>query len=211
MSEIKLVDKKSQNLVYSARLTGNQFLYNEFKVMTKLTLQGLDKKTIFDKIVDENLFEYRSLKSIGKHLGAVWERVNYLDGYLKEKVVNEPNEIGRIINFYAILKYDTLFLEFMLEVVQEKFSTSQNELTNADISNFFSVKAEQSDIVKDFKEATIKRLRLAYVEILLGAGYIIKTENKDKYLLTTPLAVYQISEHLRDNNEKQFVKAMLGV
>ena len=211
MSEIKLADKKSQNLVYSARLTGNQFLYNEFKVMTKLTLQGLDKKTIFDKIVDENLFEYRSLKSIGKHLGAVWERVNYLDGYLKEKVVNEPNEIGRIINFYAILKYDTLFLEFMLEVVQEKFSTSQNELTNADISNFFSVKAEQSDIVKDFKEATIKRLRLAYVEILLGAGYIIKTENKDKYLLTTPLAVYQISEHLRDNNEKQFVKAMLGV
>lgn len=211
MSEIKLADKKSQNLLYSARLTGNQFLYNEFKVMTKLTLQGLDKKTIFEKIVDENLFEYRSLKSIGKHLGAVWERVNYLDGYLKEKVVNEPNEIGRIINFYAILKYDTLFLEFMLEVVQEKFSTSQNELTNADISNFFSVKAEQSDIVKDFKEATIKRLRLAYVEILLGAGYIIKTENKDKYLLTTPLAVYQISEHLRDNNEKQFVKAMLGV
>ena len=211
MSEIKLADKKSQNLLYSARLTGNQFLYNEFKVMTKLTLQGLDKKAIFEKIVDENLFEYRSLKSIGKHLGAVWERVNYLDGYLKEKVVNEPNEIGRIINFYAILKYDTLFLEFMLEVVQEKFSTSQNELTNADISNFFSVKAEQSDIVKDFKEATIKRLRLAYVEILLGAGYIIKTENKDKYLLTTPLAVYQISEHLRDNNEKQFVKAMLGV
>ena len=211
MSEIKLADKKSQNLLYSARLTGNQFLYNEFKVMTKLTLQGLDKKTIFEKIVDENLFEYRSLKSIGKHLGAVWERVNYLDGYLKEKVVNEPNEIGRIINFYAILKYDTLFLEFMLEVVQEKFSTSQNELTNADISNFFSVKAEQSDIVKDFKEATIKRLRLAYVEILLGAGYIIKTENKDNYLLTTPLAVYQISEHLRDNNEKQFVKAMLGV
>ena len=211
MCEIKLAGKKSQNLVYSARLTGNQFLYNEFKVMTKLTLQGLDKKTIFEKIVDENLFEYRSLKSIGKHLGAVWERVNYLDEYLKEKVVNEPNEIGRIINFYAILKYDTLFLEFMLEVVQEKFSTSQNELTNADISNFFSVKAEQSDIVKDFKEATIKRLRLAYVEILLGAGYIIKTENKDKYLLTTPLAVYQISEHLRDNNEKQFVKAMLGV
>ena len=40
---------------------------------------------------------------------------------------------------------------------------------------------------------------------------ITKTENKDKYLLTTPLAVYQISEHLRDNNEKQFVKAMLGV
>ena len=103
MSEIKLADKKSQNLLYSARLTGNQFLYNEFKVMTKLTLQGLDKKTIFEKIVDENLFEYRSLKSIGKHLGAVWERVNYLDGYLKEKVVNEPNEIGRIINCNSLL------------------------------------------------------------------------------------------------------------
>ena len=138
---------------YSARLTGNQFLYNEFKVACSLINQGFNKKDATQKIINENLFEYRSLKSIGKHITAVWERAEYLNEFLMDKVLNQTNEIGRLINFYAILKYDLLFLEFIEEVVSEKFYMNQLELTRADISNFISIKAEQSDIVAGFKEA----------------------------------------------------------
>lgn len=194
---------------YSARLTGNQFLYNEFKVIVKLVCAGLSKKEISNKIIDENLFEYRSLKSIGKHIGAVYERADYIDEVLSEKLLTEPNEIGRLINFYAILKYDLLFLEFVEEVVREKVRTHQLELTRADISNFFSLKAEQSDIVAGFKEATLKRLRLAYFELLLGAGYLIKTDTEMK--LNVPIAAYQISDYLESINEKRYAKAMIGV
>lgn len=199
----------SQNLIYSARLTGNQFLYNEFKVMVKLFLQGFSKEEIFRKIEDENLFEYRSLKAIGKHLGAVWERINYLDEYLMKIVATEPNEIGRLINFYSILKYDLLFLEFMEEVVLEKVYAHQMELSHADISNFFGIKAEQSEIIANFKETTLKRLRAAYFELLMGAGYAIKNENN--FSLTTPIALYQICTYLEEIGEKRFAKAMLGV
>ena len=199
----------NQNLIYSARLTGNQFLYNEFKVMVKLFLQGFSKEEIFRKIEDENLFEYRSLKAIGKHLGAVWERINYLDEYLMKIVATEPNEIGRLINFYSILKYDLLFLEFMEEVVLEKVYAHQMELSHADISNFFGIKAEQSGIISNFKETTLKRLRAAYFELLMGAGYVVK--DSSEFSLTTPIAVYQICNYLEEIGEKRYAKAMLGV
>ena len=177
--------------------------------MIKLFLQGFSKEEIFQKIEDENLFEYRSLKALGKHLGAVWERINYLDKYLMKIVASEPNEIGRLINFYSILKYDLLFLEFMEEVVLEKVYAHQMELSRSDISNFFGIKAEQSEIIANFKETTLKRLRAAYFELLIGAGYAIKNENN--FSLTTPIAVYQICTYLEEIGEKRFAKAMLGV
>ena len=192
--------------IYSARLTGNQFLYNEFKVVCSLIKHGLNKKEASEKIVNENLFEYRSLKSVGKHISAVWERAGYLDEHLLNLVLTQPNEVGRIVNFFAVLKYDLLFLEFMEEVISEKFYTHQLELSK---SNFFAVKAEQSEIVLGFKETTLKRLRLSYIELLQGAGYI--TDNSDKMGLNVPISVYQISNHLEDIAEKRFAKAMLGV
>ena len=198
----------AQNLKYSARLTGNQFLYNEFKTACRLLSQGFNKKDGSEKIINENLFEYRSLKSIGKHISAVWERAEYLDSTLINDVFTQPNEIGRIINFYAILKYDLLFLEFMEEVITDKFYTHQLELSKADISNFFATKAEQSDIVSGFKDTTLKRLRLAYFEILQGAGYIIKNGSKTE--LNKPIAIYKIGEYLKNMGEKRYAKAILG-
>lgn len=194
--------------VYSARLTGNQFLYNEFKVMCGLFAQGLSKKEATDKIMNENLFEYRSMKAIVKHIGAVWERVSYLDDYLLDIVLHKSNELGKLVNFYAILKYDLLFLEFMEEVILEKKYTHQMELSKTEISNFFSVKSEQSDTIANFKEATLKRLRAAYIEILQGANYIIKKDNTIE--INIPTAIYQISGHLEEIGEKRFAKAMLG-
>ena len=58
---------KINNTIYSARMTGNQFLYHEFKVMCDLVLQGFNKKEATQKIIDENLFDYRSMKAINKH------------------------------------------------------------------------------------------------------------------------------------------------
>lgn len=193
---------------YSARMTGNQFLYPEFKVAVKLLQEGLNKKEATDKIINENLFEYRSFKAINKHIGAVWERANYLDDYLIEVLLTEPNEIGRLINFYAILKYDRLFLEFMEEVLIDKMFSRQMEVSKSDISNYFSIKAEQSETVANFKETTLKRLRLAYFEILSGAGYI--GTNRDNAELTIPLGIYQITNHLEEIGDKRYAKAMLG-
>lgn len=193
---------------YSVRMTGNQFLYNEFKVMCKLIAKGYSRKDASDKIINENLFEHKTIRAVGKHIGAVWERANYLDEHLREVVLTQLNEVGRIVNFYSILKYDLLFLEFMEEIIADKFCTYQLELSKADISKFFSIKAEQSEIVANFKDSTMQRLRLAYIQILEGAGYMIK--KNDKMELTIPIAAYQISNYLENIGEKRYARAVVG-
>ena len=195
---------KINNTIYSARMTGNQFLYHEFKVMCDLVLQGFNKKEATQKIIDENLFDYRSMKAINKHIGAVWERVQYIDDNLKQKVLNLPNEIGRLINFYSILKYDLLFYEFIQEVTSDKIKSKQYVLNKSDISYFFNEKAQQSSIVAGFKESTIKRLQLAYIECLLGAGYV--NENNSSMSLAVPFGIYQIQNDIED----KYIKVMLG-
>ncbi len=205
---LRVKENKLQNQTYSARLTGNQFLYNEFKVVCGLINSGLNKKEAEEKIKNENLFEYRSLKSVSKHISAVWERANYLDEYLRNIVLKQTNETGRIVNLYAVLKYDLLLFEFMEQVVCEKFCTNQLELTRADISDFFAIKAEQSEIIAAFKEVTLKRLRLSYIEVLQGAGYLKKINGKME--LSISAAVYQIADYLESINEKRYAKTMLG-
>ena len=199
----------SMNTTYSARMTGNQFLYPEFKVMCELVQKGLSKKEAPDLIIDENLFGYRSFKAIGKHIGAVLERANYLDDYLRNMVLTEPNEIGRLINFYAILKYDLLFFEFMREVIGEKAYKHQLELSKSDIAIFFEEKAEQSDIVAEFKPSTINRLKLAYCEILQGGGYITEIDKVMK-LSVPSFQIYKFAQHLEEIKQKDYLRVMLG-
>ncbi len=195
-------------LVYSSKLTGNQFLYNEFKVVVELIQDGFNKSEIYKKVVDENLFEYRSTKSITKRLGAVLERVKALDDYLLDCVIKKTNEVGRLVNLYAIMKYDLLFFEFMEEVILDRKLSYQEELSKTDITRFFEIKSEQSELVAGFKETTLKRLRLSYIEILLGSGCVIKTEKSMK--LAPPMAISSIRGHLEKIGDSRYLKAMLG-
>ena len=54
----------------------------------------------------------------------------------------------------------------------------------------------------------MQRLRLAYIQILEGAGYMIK--KNDKMELTIPIAAYQISNYLENIGEKRFARAVVG-
>lgn len=199
----------SMNTIYSARMTGNQFLYPEFKVMCELLQKGLSKKEATDLIIEQNLFGYRSFKAIGKHISAVWERANYLDDYLRNVVLTEPNEIGRLVNFYSILKYDLLFFEFIRDVIGEKVYKHQLEINKSDIAVYFEEKAEQSEIVAGFKQSTINRLKLAYCEILQGGGYISEIDKTMK-LSVPSIQIYRFSEHLEEIGEKDYLRVMLG-
>lgn len=196
------------DIKYSARMTGNQFLYNEFKQVVRLICSGLSQKEIQNKVTEENLFEYKTTKAVPKRVGATYERASYLDEDLKGMVLSEPNEVGRVINLYSIMKYDVLFTEFMEEVINEKIYTNQLVLEKSDITNFLSIKAEQSEIVASFKESSLKRLRLAYIEVLEGAGYLNKVDKVMK--LNIPTAAYRISNYLESIGEKRFAKALIG-
>ena len=51
---------------YSGVLTREQFLFYETRTVARLVCEGLDRGAVVEKIVDENLFQYPTEKSIRK-------------------------------------------------------------------------------------------------------------------------------------------------
>lgn len=55
-------------LEYSARLTGQSFLMYEFKIIAKLRKEGFSDIEIREKVLEENLFQYKVKSSINRRL-----------------------------------------------------------------------------------------------------------------------------------------------
>ena len=73
---------------YSSIMTGEPFLYFEFKQVAKLKVLGLSDKAIKEKVKADNLFQYKTEKSIARVLPAVMRRVSVLDPTLLELSIN---------------------------------------------------------------------------------------------------------------------------
>jgi hypothetical protein len=192
---------------YSAKITGNPFLYLELKEVAKLKSAGINDQDIKKIVIENNLFQYKTIKSVAKRLGAVIERLEILDDELIQMLVNSSNETGRLVALYSIMKTDFMFFEFMQEVVCERYKSLQPQLNKAVIQNFLDIKAEQSERVSNFTDATITKLKQVYIKVLIEAGYI-----KDKVKLEIePLIIgSRLSEHLKAIGDREYLNAMLG-
>lgn len=85
----------STNLPYSATLTGASFMFYEFKQVISLKKQGLEESEIRDKIIKENLFQYKFTSSLQRSMPSVIRRVAVLDDVLRRMVLEDTLKQGR--------------------------------------------------------------------------------------------------------------------
>lgn len=192
-------------LEYSSVLTGAAFMFFEFKQVVMLKEQGLFDHEIRKKVVDENLFQHTKLSSLKRGFPSILRRVNVLDTALRKMVIEDSIEVGKAINFYAILKTDRLFFEFMEEVVQEKFAFNSFILEKKDLNTYFAVKAEQNSNIANWTAATVKKLKQVYMKILLDAGMLTDKKSGE---LNRLVIDEQVKSHLVQIGEVQFVRVM---
>lgn len=192
---------------YSAKLTGNQFLFYETKVVASLLTHGLSKDEIRQRVATENLFNYKTTKSIKKRINEIFRRLQVLTPGMMNILVNSLNESARLICLYAIMKTDLLFFDFMKEVVLEKHIIGQNTIEIIDINRFFESKAVQSDKVAGWTPYTMKKLRGAFRVILRDSGLVRKS---DVLELLPPIIPFEVSEEIRKAGDRNYLKLMLG-
>lgn len=190
---------------YRTSLTGASFLFYEFKKVVSLTEQGLSITEIKEKVLTDNLFQYRLKSSLKRSLPSVLRRVNALDDILRKIVLTESLESGKIINLYAIMKTDRIFFEFMNEVIREKLETGNYLLEKKDLNLYFTSKAEQDAGVASWSDQTVHKLKQVFVKILLESGIL---KNKKTGELTHLLMDEQLKKHFIDIGDIAYVRAM---
>ncbi|MFE4047139.1 DUF1819 family protein [Priestia sp. YIM B13490] len=192
-------------LEYSSVLTGASFLLYEFKQVVNLKEQGHSDQEIRTKVITENLFQHEKISSLKRGLPSILRRVNALDETLRQLVLESSLEVVKVINLYAIMKTDRLFLEFMEEVIKEKLKMGDYHLEKKELNTYFTVKAEQNEHIANWTEVTVQKLRQVYIKILLETGILKDKRSGELNLL---IIDEQVKRHIIHIGERRYVSAI---
>ncbi|PRX24091.1 putative inner membrane protein DUF1819 [Orenia metallireducens] len=194
---------------YSTGIKSTPFLYLELKKIAKLKVRNsnITDKEIRRQAVEDNIFQVNTLNRRKTISRATIKRINVLDDYLIDQLLNGTLDNSKQIALYSILKTDRLFFEFMKEVYREKYLIKDPYLHDKDFNIFFEKKAEQSERVAGWKEYTYYKLKQVFIRILFEAGFI---KEQDKREIVRPIINQSLKQHLIDKNEAEYLEAMLG-
>ena len=150
---------------YIASLTREPFLFYEMRSTAKLMAEGNSDDAIVKKIVEQNLFQYPTEKSI-KRLHALE------DDSLVSAIASQPTDVAKQICLYALMKQSRLVWEFMLTVIGEKYRLRDTSFGKIDLNTFFMRLQEQNDTVASWSDTTITKLKQIIARVLVETEYL---------------------------------------
>ena len=194
----------------SAQITREQFLFYEMRTTARLMREGLEDNEVIDRIVEENLFQYPTEKSIRQMAKACIARLKGMgDEDLIEAVVSQSSETAKQICMYAMMKQYRLVWDFMITVIGEKYRMQNFSFSQMDVNVFFMQLQEQDDYVAGWSESTVKKIRqildmdesLAMRANLFAA---VRTAEVLRALQMTQVSVLHPKKQERKNGKLEF-------
>ncbi len=165
----------------SGQITREQFLFYEMRTTAKLMQEGLSDNEIINKIIENNLFQYPTEKSIKKMARTCISRLKSMDSpELIETVADQPFEPAKQVCLYAMMKRYRLVYDFMVTVIGEKYRTQNLSFSRRDVNVFFMQLQEQDDCVAGWSESTINRIQLVLIKMLIENEYL--DDNKSDHI-----------------------------
>lgn len=190
---------------YSSTLTGAPFLLFELKQAAKLKEEGFSDSEIRNQIKEQDLFQFNNPIRTRRVMASVIRRLNALDEILIRYLLTTSLENSKAINLYSIMKTDQLFKEFMTEVLEEKFRTNDLVLEKKDINLFFMNKAESHEVIANWSQLNVGKLKSVYFKLLYETGLLqIRDKNDLVPLLIDPM----LKEHFISIDGEEYLRAI---
>lgn len=158
---------------YIASLTREPFLFYEMRSTAKLMSEGISDEAIVAEIVEQNLFQYPTEKSVTRMAKACIKRLHSLeDETLVLAIASQPTDVAKQICLYAMMKQSRLVWEFMITVIGEKYRLKDLSFGKIDLNIFFMRLQEQNDTVASWSESTITKLKQIIARVLVETEYL---------------------------------------
>ena len=152
---------------YKASLTREPFLFYEMRSTAKLMVEGNPDDAIVKEIVEQNLFQYPTEKSITRMAKACIKRLHALeDDSLVSAIASQPTDVAKQICLYALMKQSRLAWEFMVTVIGEKYRLRDTSFGKIDLNTFFMRLQEQNDTVASWIDTTITKLKQIIARVM---------------------------------------------
>ena len=189
----------------SGQITREQFLFYEMRTTAKLMEEGLEENEIIQRIVDDNLFQYPTEKSIQQMAKTCINRLKGMDDEsLITAIATQPTDTSKQICMYAMMKQYRLIWDFMITVIGEKYRLQNFSFSKMDVNVFFMQLQEQDDYVAGWSDSTVSKIRQVIIKVLVENEYLdnIKADH------INPVWLNPILENaIRNNNDDRALSA----
>ena len=192
---------------YSAGAVKVAFWFQEFRKMVELLADGKSYEEIKMLNEEENIFGATTKTRKIQIYNTVSARIKNLDASFYQVFLHGDVSAQKQFVLAAIMAQDTLFFEFVHEVIHEKMVLANNELTDADMSIFFRRKQVQDERAAKWTEATLRRLGQTYRSVLKEIGILEKT-NKSPWKIYPPFLDFAVEDWLKEHEMAEIVKVL---
>lgn len=194
---------------YSAGAVKVCFWFSEFRKVVALLNEGNSMEDVKRLNQQENIFSAPTTLRANQIFSTVSARVSSLDSSFYPLFLKSDLATQKLFALIGIMADDTLFFDFVYEVIREKMIIGTNELPDSDVRVFFKNKQLQSEKAAGWTEATLNRLGRCYRTMLYDAGVIDKSKNARK--IFKPILAPEFYQWLEEHGMEIFINALTGV
>ncbi len=194
---------------YSAGAVKLSFWFMELRKVVGILNEGKTIEEIKKLNQEQNIFGAPTQDRAEKIFNTVATRIGCLRPTFYPVFMSSDVSTQKLFALAAAMANDTLFFDFVYEIIREKMIVGSNEYADSDVRVFFKNKQVQDDKVADWTDATIKRLGGSYKTMLFEAGMTDK--GKGVRRINRPILDPLLEHWLNDNGMELITHALTGV
>ena len=187
-------------------ITAENFYLIEMRNTCKFILENKLEEDLKKMLKANNILETVSESNFSKKFNTINKRLKSLTDNLKEQIVDIDLASARFINLYSILCNERFILEFLEEVVKEKYDNFDYSIKESDFSNYMETKSEQSKVIQNWTAEGKRRMLIKVKNFLTEGGYLEK--NKDGYKIIKPIVDLAVIDEIKENGNEKILKIM---
>ena len=187
-------------------ITAENFYLIEMKNTCKFILENKVEEDLKKMLKANNILETVSESNFSKKFNTINKRLKSLTDNLKKQIVNTDLTSARFINLYSILCNERFILEFLEEVVKEKYNNYDYSIKESDFSNYMETKSEQSKVIQNWTTEGKRKMLVKVKNFLTEGGFLEK--NKDGYKIIKPIVDLTVIDEIKKNGNKKILNIM---
>ena len=187
-------------------ITAENFYLIEMRNTCKFILENEPEEDLKNLLKANNILETVSESNFSKKFNTINKRLKSLTDNLKKQIVDTDLASARFINLYSILCNERFILEFLEEVLKEKYDNYDYYIKESDFSNYMETKSEQSKVIESWTVEGKKKMLVKVKNFLTEGGYLEK--NKDGYKIIKPIVDLAVIDEIKENGNEKILKIM---
>ena len=187
-------------------ITAENFYLIEMRNTCKFILENKTEEDLKNLLKANNILETVSKSNFSKKFNTINKRLKSLTDNLKKQIVDTDLASARFINLYSILCNERFILEFLEEVVKEKYDNYDYSIKESDFLSYLATKSEQSEIINNWTAEGKRKMLVKIKNFLTEGGFLEK--NKDSYKIIKPIVDLAVIDEIKENGNEKILKIM---